>query len=572
MDLIKRGREITQTIRNVSRLKEIITVMAVNGLDEFIIKSGLHKFVPNFVFPKSRISKAIDEVANSSWAAAVGYRLRRSFEDLGPSFVKIGQLLSTREDIFPEEFINEMKVLRDQAKGIDFSEVKAIIENSLGKSVEEIFNTINEKPIGTASIGVVYKAELKDGTPVVIKVRRPGIKKTIQIDMSIVEFMVGRMEKVSEEFRLLGVSRIVRDFGSGLARELDFRVEALNGSKLKENLKVLDKESVFHIPHVYDEFTSEEVLIMEFLNGTPFSNSEKIKPNIDIVQDRLEYGINIFIKTLLKDGFFHADLHGGNFFLLDENKIGLIDFGLVGHLSKKGRSSLIVILYSLLSNNYENLIYEFLDVAEYEEIPDIDALIRDTKETLSPFVGLTVAQIDMTQLFNKVVTNLLKHKIYLPTDWFVVFRAMITLDGVGKSLGIDIDIFTIIDKNLNDVVRDVYSKESLLEDSLLTGRDILNSVRMLPRHLRWFTKEISKNNYAIGLNLTGHEPSISMVKNAIIFFGHAFMSGLFFIGGVMVIGDNSIGMWKNISYFSIFFWLLSVVLFFLGRRALKAKI
>lgn len=569
MDLIKKGREITQTIRNVARLKEIITVFARNGLDEFVIKSGLHKVVPNFVFPKSRITKAMEEVGDAPWAGVIGYRLRRSFEDLGPSFVKIGQLLSTREDILPAAFIDEMKILRDQAKGIEFSEVKKIIKDSLGKEINEVFERFDEDPIGKASIGVVYKAKLKDGDEVVVKIRRPNIQHKIQVDISIVQFMVDRMEKASEEFKLLGVSRAVRDFGSSLTKELDFRVEALNGSKLRENLKVLDKDNVFHIPKVYEDYTRSDILVMEFLDGIPFSDSEGIKPVLDVVEEKLQYGTNIFIKTLLKDGFFHADLHGGNFFLLPNNKIGLIDFGLVGHLSKKGRSSLIVILYSLITHNYENLIYEFLDVAEYEEIPDIDMLIRDTKETLSPFVGLTVQQIDMTQLFNKIVANLLQHKIYLPSDWFVVFRAMITLDGVGKSLDIDVDIFTMIDNNLNDVIKDVYSKESLIEDSLLTGRDILNSVRMLPRHLRWFTKEISKNNYAFKLNLSGHEQSISEVKNSIVFMGHTFLAGLFFLGGVLVVENQSIGMWYQISKMTWIFWFIAISLFFLGRKALR---
>ncbi len=569
MDLIKTGRGLTQTIKNMTRLKEITTVLAVNGLDEFVIKSGLHKIVPNFVFPKSRINKAMEEVADASWPAVIGYRLRRSFEDLGPSFVKIGQLLSTREDIFPKAFIDEMKLLRDQAKGIDFNEVERILERALGNDPKKVFRKIHQNPIGTASIGVVYKATLVSGENVVLKVRRPGIGPIIETDMNIVQFMVERLERASQEFKLLGVSRIVRDFASSLNKELDFRVEALNGAKLRDNLKALDKEAVFHIPKVYDEYTREDLLVMEFLDGTPFSHSEKIKPNLSLVQSRLEYGINIFIKNLLKDGFFHADLHGGNFFLLEGDKIGLIDFGLVGSLSKKGRSSLIVILYSLVTNNYENLVYEFLDVAEYEEIPDIDALIRDTKETLSPFVGLTVQQIDLTQLFNRIVTNLLHHKIYLPTDWFIVFRAMITLDGVGKSLGMDIDIFRIIQTNLNDVIKDVYSKESLIEDSVLTGRDVLNSVRMLPRHLRWFTKEVSKNNYAFKMQLSGHEDSINHIKNAIVFFGHTLLASFFFIGGVLVLENQALGEFYNISKLAWIFWFFALLVFFQGQRSLN---
>lgn len=560
MDLVKKGLEFSQTIKNVSRFREIITVFARNGLDEFVIKSGLHKIVPNFVLPKTRISTALEENSSKSWGGIVGYRLKKSFEELGPSFVKIGQLLSSREDIFPEEFIDQLKPLRDQVKGIDFSEVEQALNESLGKNYKDIFESVDKNPIGNASIGVVYKAKLKSGEDVVLKVRRPNIKSIIETDMSIVQFIVSRLEKVSEEVKYLGVSRIVRDFSTSLKKELDFKVEALNCDRLKENIESRKEgKELFHLPKIYHQYTSEDLLVMEFLDGVPFSDSEKVKEHMDVIQAKLEKGVHLFIKSLLSDGFFHADLHGGNFFLLKDEKIGLIDFGLVGHLSKKSRTSLIVILYSLITHNYENLVFEFLDVAEYDDVPDVDELTRDIRDTLSPYVGLTVQQMNLTELFNKSVSTLLKHKIFLPREWFIVFRAMISLDGVGKSLNMDLDIFSIIDDNLGDVLKDVYSKESLLEDSLLTGRDLINSLRIVPRHIRWFVKDFAKNNYSLKIVHSGHEAPINDLKNAIVFFGHTFLAGLFLLSGVFLIDNTAVGMWYGMSKLTFVFWTFALV-------------
>ena len=182
---------------------------------------------------------------------------------------------------------------------------------------------------------------------------------------------------------------------------------------------------------------------MERLKGIPFSDNEKVELTKGIIEKKLVKGLRVFIHTLLADGFFHADLHGGNFFLLEDHRIGIIDFGLVGSLSKKSRLNLIAIMYSLITHNYENLVHEFLDVADYEKIPDMDDLINDVRDGLSPFVGLTVQQMDLSLLLKTVVGILTRHQIFLPREWFIVFRSLITLDGVGKSLGMDFDIFSI---------------------------------------------------------------------------------------------------------------------------------
>ena len=569
MNIFKQGIGITQTIKNAARFREIITVFAQNGLDEFIIRSGLHKVVPDFVLPSARINAAIKEFGDASWASVMGHRLRRSFEELGPSFIKLGQLLSTREDLFPVEFVEQLKLLRDRAKGVPFEDALRAISQSLGQDYREVFQSIDPKPIGTASIGLVYKAKLKSGEDVVIKIRRPGIQKTIPTDLNIMELMADRLERVNDEIRYLGISRVVRDFGENLQNELDFRREALNCKRIKQNLSKIDQQNFFYIPDNYDQFTREDLLVLEELKGIPFSHLQKGSEEIAIVQAKLADSIQIFIRTLLADGFFHADLHTGNFFLLKNGQIGLVDFGLMGHLSKKSRVVLVAILYSIITHNYENLVFEFLDVADYEDIPDIDELVRDIKGALTPYVGLSAQQINLTQLFSKSVRVLSKHRIYLPQEWFIIFRALITLDGVGKSLGMDIEIFSIIEKNLKSVTKEILSKDNIVEEGILTSRDFITSIRILPRHARWFMREFAKNKYAFRIVHTGHEQSLNSLRNAVIFFGYNLIAGVFFISGVLLIENQILGRWYVISRLTCIFWGVGTVLFALGIRAIR---
>jgi ubiquinone biosynthesis protein len=320
MDLVRAGIGISKTIKNVGRFREIVTVFAKNGFAEFL-ESGVAKVTPNFILPKSRtpIEDELSRETTGDIQKVIGKRLRLCFEELGPAFIKIGQLLSSREDIFAASFIEEMKLLQDQVKGIPFEQAKGIIENSLGSPIEKLFSTFNKEPIGKASIGVVYSATLISGEDVVVKVRRPNIQKMIQADMEIFLFLIEQIERVSDEFKYLGLSRIIKDFSKSLETELNFYREAQNCKRLKDILQQYAGHELFYLPVIYDELLTENILVMEKINGIPFSSS-RIQSVSGELGEKLEKGIHLFIKTFLTDGFFHADLHGGNFFYMPDGR------------------------------------------------------------------------------------------------------------------------------------------------------------------------------------------------------------------------------------------------------------
>lgn len=574
MDLIRAGLGLSKTIRNVGRLQEIVLVFARHGFDEFITNNVKAK-IPNLVLPKSK-KTITEELANKSekdWNQVLGFRLRKCFEELGPAFIKFGQLLSSREDLFHPSFLEEMRMLRDKVKPVPLSDVLPSIEKSLGKKINQVFRNVDPNAIGTASIGVVYRAVLLDGTPVVIKVRRPGIEKEIETDFSILMFLAIQAERVSAELRYLGISRVLNDFAFTLQRELNFNIEALNCERIKKNLEKHDEKKLYYIPKVFKEYVTEDILVIEELKGIPFSNNNLIMEKKDEIVPKMEYGIQLFLKTFLKDGFFHADLHGGNFFYLldgvNDGRIGLIDFGLMGSLSKNGRHHFIAIVYALLSYNYENLVYEFLDVAEYDNIPDIDGLIRDVRDGLSPFVGLSVKQTNFSDLLTVVLNTLKKHQIYLPREWYIVFRALITIDGVGKDLGIDLNIFGILEGDINEIVQSTFNKDELMEEAAWAARDLTSSLRVLPRHIRWFLRDFAKKGYAIEVKNTGYEKEFTSIIGALVFLGLSFLSGIFVFSGILIIGIKEIHVWSDIPTLSWILWSFGLLLFSSGIASLK---
>lgn len=562
MDIIKTGIGLTKTIKNVARFREILTVFSKNGFRPFIIKSGMGQEVEG-VRTDQVGDLPHDDIEDSEegWAQ-VGIRLKQSFEQLGPSFVKMGQLLATREDLFDPALIRELKKLQNEVKAIPFSEARSVIQESLGKPISEVFKDIEEKPIGTASIGVVYRGTLLTGEKVVIKVRRPGIEKTLRTDFEIVRFMVTQLEKVSEGIRYLGLSRVINDFFRATMTELNFLTEAQNCERLRTNLARIDAHKDFVIPDVYRSLSSPNVLVMEFLDGKPFNKYRSLEELGPGMVEKLERSVELFAHTLLADGFFHADLHGGNFFILKEQKIGLIDFGLMGTLSKKNRANLIAVLYSLITHNYDNVVYEFLEVADYDAVPDHEELIRDIRDNLSPFVGLSVQETNVSELVRAIIQTLSKHRLYLPREWFIIFRALMTLDGVGKSVGLDLNIFKILEKDIPKLLGEVLTKENAQEEAMWIGKDLLTSLRIVPKHMKWFLREHAKRGYAFELKVQGADNYVKSVSRSLYFLGLSLLSGTFVIVGALPFIGNNPEKLSQVPTMSWIFWGLAVVTLF----------
>jgi ubiquinone biosynthesis protein len=563
MDVIKTGLELKKTLQNVGRLREILSVLAVNGFDEFIYRTKLHDKVPNFVLPKSRLQSVLSNKEDGHFWQGFGFRLRKSFEQLGPGFIKLGQLIATREDLLDPSFIKEMKKLQNEVKNLSFENFEPILRNSLGTNWRDNFKTFNTNAIATASISSVFEAELNSGQKVVVKVRKPQIKKVIDVDFSLFKQVISQIENISEEFRFIGLSRLIDDFHRTVLLELNFNIEKRNLAVLTENISKIDTRNILKLPLYYAELSSEDCFVMEFLDGKPFNQIDKKNVTSDLEEKLLE-STAMFLETLMSDGFFHADLHGGNFLLLEDGNIGIIDFGSVGNLNKGSKASLVSILYSLTQNNYERLVYEFLDIAQYDAIPDTQKLIQDMQYAMASYVGLSAKQINVLELMGDVLSVLQKHKIFLPREWFIIFRAIATLDGVGRSLGLDINIFDILKKKSTNIVSLLVNKKEVTEEALWLGRDFLKSLKMAPKHLSWFLSESAKRNYTLMTKSTDLSNALKEQSKAIRLLGVCFLSGVLMICGTLVSLQGNVQKISDFSKVSLAFFFLSVVTLVFG--------
>lgn len=419
---------------------------------------------------------------------------------------------------------------------------------------EEVFLDIETDPIGTASIGCVYKAKLKESAEeVIIKVQKPGIRRQVRTDFDILLFIINQTEKVAPDLKYLGIRTLLKEFQKSLELELNFVLEALNCERIRKSYEERVKD-YFVIPKVYKKYSSQDILVQEFLHGKPFNEVQSVSELGENYEEKIQKCVSVFIQTLLHDGFYHADLHGGNFFLLEDKRIGIIDFGLMGTLGKKSRNHLIAILYALVNHDYPNLVYEFLEVAEYEALPQDDLLIRDVQDSLSQFVGLDVQDMDIQQLFNTIVGTLSKHQIFLPREWFTIFRALVTLDGVGKSLGLELNLFELLEKDIRPIIKDIFSVEEVKREALWLGHDVIGAMRMVPRHIKWFLRESAKRQYSLEINFRDQERQLEKLHSSIGFLGFIFLSGIFFLIGGQFIHDGNITRLQDIPILSWILW------------------
>lgn len=571
MGIIEAGLGVSKTIRNVGRLREIVTIFAKYGFAEFLTHN-ITSVIPDFVLPKSikRLRPELEKADYSDIGLVIANRLRKCFEELGPVFVKFGQLLSSRDDIFDESFVREMSKLKDAGQDVEYHVIKEVIESAYSKEINNVFKDFNPIAIGNASVGVVYKATMANGRDVVVKVRRPGIEKLVETDLSILKFLIVQIEKMSEDIQALGISKVVNDFFIRTNNELNFYIEAQNNITLSSKLSKHSNGDLFYIPEILSEYTRENIIVMEYIDGIKLSDYEKIAPVIPELRLSLEKGVSLFLKSFLQDGIFHADLHEGNLFFLNDKRIALIDFGLMGQLSKKSRINFISIIYALVSHNYENLVYEFLDVADFNKVPDIDEVVSDFRDSLAPFLGLSISQMNISKIFKVIVSSLVKHKLYLPREWYIIFRALITMDGVARKIGIDINLLEILNDIVKDVAKNSFSKEELIEELIWTGKDIVSNAKLIPRHIKWYVKEWAKKGYSFEVIHSGHEKDFKRIYTAISFLGISILTSVFILSGTLALNITSTRIGGNpIPILSYILWAMGGVVLLGGRIIFK---
>ncbi len=524
MKLFSTASHIGLGLKNVGRVREIVTVFASHGFADFIHRMQLGRLMPSRVSSTARYQDQ-----------PLAERARAAFEELGPTFVKLGQLLATRPDLIPEAYVAEFSKLQDNVAGVPFSEIKTEIERELNGPLATHFSHFDEKAIAGASIAQVHYAELKTGEKVAVKVQRPGIDKIIAQDVSVLRTLAVILERTIPESKTFNPTGLVEEFFRTILQETDFLIEANNIKRIKGNLKELEQVVV---PEVYTHVSSRRILVLERLEGIKFSDREAIIAAGINPLKVIETGSHAFFHMVMHDGIFHGDLHAGNLLVFPDGRIGLLDFGIVGRLSHRVRDSVITMFIAIMNEDYETLAYEYLTLCQARGKTNLGRLQKDLMDTISPYVGLSLGDINIGQLLLRSTSIAVRHNLQVPRELMLLFKAILTIESLGKRLEPTFDILSIGHQLARQAIGVRYSRERLTRDALVIARDLQSTAETAPRIFRRFLTQWSQNDFA----LEHRNADVARVASALFAISRVFIWGVISLGFFLI---SLVFLWRD---------------------------
>ena len=470
-------------MRDISRMREIITVMTKYGLGGFLQRIKLSY-------------GSADEPASGSRYMSTPRRFRMAFEELGPTFVKLGQILSTRVDIFDAEWIEEFEKLQSNVAPIPVASIDELIESYLGRPMGEVFRSFDSVPVGSASIAQVHKAVLSDGETVAVKIKRPDIEPVIQADLRILTHLAGLIESEIPEVRRYQPVQMVQYFARSLAKETDLSVELRYMQRFGQTF---DSDPFVRIPRVYPDISNRQILVQEHIGDTLLKDI-RIETLDAPMRTQLAARITDTLFTMiLQQGFFHADPHPGNIFIGSDGRITLIDFGLVGHLSSTRRREIVDLINALTRKDQFTMQYVLSNWAQ-GDLPDENLLGADVLEMLLNYEHTPVRDLRISQVINDITQIMRNHGLTLPGDLVMLFKTLITLEGVAKRL----DGQTELLERAKPIVADAFKERSSPEHILRKGRmhlqTLLQAADELPQNLFRLSRRLQKGQMGITLD------------------------------------------------------------------------
>ncbi len=479
------------TMRDLPRLHEISTVLIRHGLGDVVQRLGISGML-------ERAGQLLQWGASTESAKREpAERLRLAFEELGPTFIKLGQVLATRVDLLPPDWIAEFERLHRGVSPVPFEDLLPDVTAALGRSPFDVFADLDTRAHGSASIAQVHCAKLKDGTPVVLKIRRPGIETKVAADLRLLGHLATLIESEMPEARRFQPAAIVAHFSRSIERELDFTIEANNVERFA---KQFADDPFIVIPRVYPEWTSETLLVQEHvagIQGTDLAAVEAAALDKRVLAAR---GAEAILRMILVDGFFHADPHPGNVFYLPDNRIALIDFGMVGRLAPRRRREVVDLLAGLAQMDEEPMLDVLLDWAGDAYVDDAKLAV-DVNELAFEYENVPLKSIRIGALVRRFAAIVREHSIVLPADLTLMFKALITMEGLGRQYDPEFHIVEHLAPLLRQVLRERYRPDELVGRSRSALEEFLNVVQRVPRDIARLTRDARRGKARIDLDI-----------------------------------------------------------------------
>lgn len=484
-----------QTFRNLNRTREILGILIKYGFEDFIANSTLR----NLVTESMRIKWLRDEKPVMSYTRYE--RVRMAAEELGPTFIKLAQILSNRPDIIPEGLVKEFEKLQDRVPPFPFEQAKAIIEKETGRTLEELFEVFDEKPMASASIGQVHKAKLRTGEEVVVKVQRPHVAEIIEQDLSIVKEAVARMDRYLKKQGVMNGEEVVRVFERAITKELDYQNEARNIDRFRSTYR---HRTDFYVPKAYREFSTNKVLIMEFMKGCKITDIEQLKAwNISPARI-VEKGMDIYLSQIFEFGYFHGDPHPGNILVDEDGRIILLDFGMVGQLMKKDKYAFAGIFIAMSKFDAREMASQMRKLAVEDNITDMRQFVYDLNDMIEDYAHLDVSESSIQDVIQRLQKIMYDYHITVPGGVFLIFRAFAILEGIGKKMHPNFKTYEFIRPYGQKLLTEQLKPENLAQEAGQRLSNMSAFLNSFPIELRGILQQISKGKLHSEIELQGY--------------------------------------------------------------------
>ena len=537
--------DLNKKISDFKRFQEILLVLTRHGFGFIIDRFHFRKYLPK----KIKLTVKKQKLSTPE-------RLRITLEELGPTFIKLGQLLSTRPDILPEEFLSELTKLQDRVPPFTKDKADQLLQKQLGKPLNKFFKHFEKEPIAAASISQVHKATTLKGEPVVVKIQRPGLKKIISTDIEILRFLAKTLEKINiEKFPQKPID-LVEEFENLMLEELDFKREAQHLVRFRNNFV---KKYSCYFPKVYWNLSNTTYLTIEYIKG------KKIPDFIQKAPATLKSKIantffDVYIKMVLADKFFHADAHAGNFLIDKENRLVFIDAGQVGRLDQETVNSFTDMLLALINNDTDTLVDAYLRLGMADESIKLRLLKKDISIFLEQYYDMEIAQISFGQALQDLVRLSLKHKFKLPSDFIILAKTFLGVEGLARKLDPKLNLIKVAGPKAEKIIAQRYSPHNLSKEFFRRLKELERFLGAFPRQLHEIMLKLQHGKLKIEFEHKGLEKLQRNLERASNRFSSSVIVGSLIMASSFLIVSRIGPLWKDFSILGLIGFLLAGVL------------
>ena len=550
---IKKLGAIGRTYRHLNRYQRILRVLFKYGFNDLVDRLHIDQYLESGLQMINR--KPREQIARLSRPE----RLRLVFEELGPTFIKLGQLLSTRPDLIPAEYLDELARLQDEVPPFSLAEVHAIFREELGRSPDEVFHYFDAEPLAAASIGQVHRARLDSGAEVVVKVQRPDIENVIAVDLEILAHLAGLMEQYLEEVQGHRPTAIVQEFARSLSREIDFAVELANVQRFARQFK---NNAAIHVPLVYPELSTPRVLVMEYVLGIKASMAGQLREqgyDLPLIAER---GATLVMEQIFVHGFFHADPHPGNLFILPDNVVCFIDFGQMGRLSRKDREDFTDLVLDLVAGDERTVVEGVLKVTVQLGEVDRESLGRDLGGLVDLYLYRPLGELEAGRILQDLLDLVTRHKLTFKPAFYQMMKALSTVEGVGLMLDPKLELIRLARPFMRRIRLERMRPARLAEEIARTGSGYLQLLRELPEELRTILRQLRGGRMRLEFEHRGLQAlgaALDRVSNRIAF---AIVLAALIVGSSLIVLSDIPPHWHDIPVIGLLGFLVAGIMGF----------